>query len=206
MSDFLKETGRFQKTIVFCVDTEHAARMRQAFVNENADLCRDYPRYVMRITGNDKEGVNQVDNFTDPESPFPVIVTTLQLLSTGVDVRTCRVIALDREITSMTEFKQIVGRGARIHEDTGKYFFTLIDFRKATNLFADPDFDGQPGSGVRARSRGTNGAACYGAATRRAATAREPQATRERQCRIHWIRGGARRRYARIATTSTACR
>ena len=144
VSDFLKETDRFQKTIVFCVDTEHAARMRQALVNENADLCQDYPRYVMRITGNDKEGIDQLDNFVDPEAKVPVIVTTSQLLSTGVDAQTCRVIALDREIGSMTEFKQIVGRGTRIHEDTRKYFFTLIDFRKATNLFADPDFDGEP--------------------------------------------------------------
>jgi len=144
VSDFLKATDRFQKTIVFCVDTEHAARMRQALVNENADLCRDYPRYVMRVTGNDKEGVEQLDSFVDPETRFPVIVTTSQLLSTGVDVQTCRVIALDREIGSMTEFKQIVGRGTRIHEDTRKYYFTLIDFRKATNLFADPDFDGEP--------------------------------------------------------------
>jgi type I restriction enzyme, R subunit len=144
ISDFLRETDRFQKTIVFCVDTEHAARMRQALVNENADLCRDYPRYVMRITGNDKEGVEQLDSFVDPETKFPVIVTTSQLLSTGVDVQTCRVIVLDREIGSMTEFKQIVGRGTRIHEDTRKFYFTLIDFRKATNLFADPDFDGEP--------------------------------------------------------------
>jgi type I restriction enzyme, R subunit len=136
VTQFLKETDRFQKTIVFCVDTEHAARMRQALVNENADICRDYPRYVMRITGNDKDGVAQLDNFTDPETRFPVVVTTSQLLSTGVDVQTCRVIALDREIGSMTEFKQIVGRGTRIHEDTHKLFFTLIDFRKATNLFA----------------------------------------------------------------------
>lgn len=144
VTQFLKETDRFQKTIVFCVDTEHAARMRQALVNENADICRDFPRYVMRITGNDKDGVAQLDNFTDPETRFPVVVTTSQLLSTGVDVQTCRVIALDREIGSMTEFKQIVGRGTRIHEDTHKLYFTLIDFRKATNLFADPDFDGEP--------------------------------------------------------------
>ena len=144
ISDFLKETDRFQKTIVFCVDTEHAARMRQALVNENVDLCGDYPKYVMRITGNDKDGVAQLDNFVDPETNVPVIVTTSQLLSTGIDAQTCRVIALDREIGSMTEFKQIMGRGTRIHEDTGKYFFTLIDFRKATNLFADPEFDGEP--------------------------------------------------------------
>jgi type I restriction enzyme R subunit len=145
ISDFLKESGdRFQKTIVFCVDTEHAARMRQALVNENSDLCADYPRYVMRITGDDPQGVDQLDSFIDPEARFPVIVTTSRLLSTGVDVQTCRVIALDREVGSMTEFKQIVGRGTRVHEDTHKYYFTLIDFRKATNHFADPDFDGDP--------------------------------------------------------------
>jgi len=145
ISDFLKESGdRFQKTIVFCVDTEHAARMRQALVNENSDLCADYPRYVMRITGDDTQGVEQLDSFIDPEARFPVIVTTSRLLSTGVDVQTCRVIAIDREIGSMTEFKQIVGRGTRVHEDTGKYYFTLIDFRKTTNHFADADFDGDP--------------------------------------------------------------
>ncbi len=145
ISDFLKESeDRFQKTIVFCVDTEHASRMRQALVNENADLCASYPRYVMRITGDDKEGVEQLDSFIDPEARFPVIVTTSRLLSTGVDVQTCRVIALDREVGSMGEFKQIVGRGTRVHEDTRKFYFTLIDFRKATNHFADPDFDGDP--------------------------------------------------------------
>lgn len=145
VSDFLKESeDRFQKTIVFCVDTEHAARMRKALVNENSELCAQYPKYVMRITGNDNEGLDQLDNFIDPESRFPVIVTTSRLLSTGVDAQTCRVIALDREIGSMTEFKQIMGRGTRIHEDTKKYYFTIIDFRKATNHFADPDFDGDP--------------------------------------------------------------
>jgi type I restriction enzyme R subunit len=145
ISNFLRESGdRFQKTMVFCVDTEHAARMRQALVNENTDLCADYPRYVMRITGDDPQGVEQLDSFIDPESRFPVIVTTSRLLSTGVDVQTCRAIVLDREVGSMTEFKQIVGRGTRIHEDTHKYYFTLIDFRKATNHFADPDFDGEP--------------------------------------------------------------
>jgi type I restriction enzyme R subunit len=145
VSEFLKESeDRFQKTIVFCVDTEHASRMRQAFINENSDLYAQSARYVMRITGDDKEGVEQLDNFIDPESKYPVIVTTSRLLSTGVDAQTCRVIALDREVGSMTEFKQIVGRGTRIHEDTKKYYFTLIDFRKATNHFADPDFDGDP--------------------------------------------------------------
>ncbi|MBA3486369.1 MAG: DEAD/DEAH box helicase family protein, partial [Lysobacter sp.] len=145
ISDYLKESGdRFQKTIVFCVDTEHAARMRQALVNENADLCQQNPRYVMRVTGNDAEGTAQLGNFIDPESRYPVVVTTSRLLSTGVDAQTCRLIVLDREVGSMTEFKQIVGRGTRVHEDTHKYFFTLVDFRKATNHFADPDFDGEP--------------------------------------------------------------
>jgi type I restriction enzyme R subunit len=145
VSDFLKQSGnRWQKTIIFCVDTEHAARMRQALLNENADLARQNPRYVMRITGDDAEGTAQLGNFIDPESTCPVIVTTSRLLSTGVDAQTCRLIVLDREVGSMTEFKQIVGRGTRVHEDTLKYYFTLIDFRKATNHFADPDFDGEP--------------------------------------------------------------
>ena len=145
VSDFLKQSGdRFQKTIVFCVDTEHAARMRQALINQNSDLCAQFPRYVMRITGNDNEGVDQLDRFIDPEEKFPVLVTTSRLLTTGIDAQTCRAIVIDREVGSMTEFKQIVGRGTRIHEDTKKYYFTLIDFRKATNHFADKDFDGDP--------------------------------------------------------------
>lgn len=145
VTEFLKESGdRFQKMIVFCVDQEHAARMRQALINENADLIADNHRYVMRITGGDTEGQAQLDNFIDPESKYPVIVTTSRLLSTGVDVQTCRSIVLDRNINSMTEFKQIIGRGTRVHEDTKKFFFTLIDFRGATNHFSDPDFDGAP--------------------------------------------------------------
>ena len=145
VSEFLKDSGdRFQKTIVFCVDTPHAARMRQAFINENSDLVQQNERYVMRITGDDAEGCAQLGNFIDPEAKWPVIVTTSRLLSTGVDAQTCRLIVLDREVGSMTEFKQIVGRGTRVHEDTKKYYFTLIDFRKATNHFADPDFDGEP--------------------------------------------------------------
>jgi type I site-specific restriction endonuclease len=145
VSDYLKLSGdRFQKTIVFCVDTEHAARMRLAFINENQDLVQQNARYVMRVTGNDKEGTEQIGNFIDPEVRYPVIVTTSRLLSTGIDAQTCRLIVLDREIGSMTEFKQIVGRGTRVHEDTKKYYFTLIDFRKATHHFADPEFDGEP--------------------------------------------------------------
>lgn len=145
VTQFLKESGdRYQKTIVFCVDQEHAARMRQALINENADLVAENPRYVMRITGSDTEGQAQLGNFINPESKWPVIVTTSRLLSTGVDAQTCRLIVLDREVGSMTEFKQIVGRGTRVHEDTHKYYFTLIDFRGATSHFADPEFDGEP--------------------------------------------------------------
>jgi type I restriction enzyme R subunit len=145
ITDFLKESGdRFQKTIIFCVDQEHAARMRQALINENPDLVAENHRYVMRITGNDKDGQDQLGNFIDPESKYPVLVTTSRLLSTGVDAQTCRLIVLDREVGSMTEFKQIVGRGTRVHEDTKKFYFTLIDFRGATSHFADPDFDGEP--------------------------------------------------------------
>jgi type I restriction enzyme R subunit len=145
VTEFLGESGdRYQKTIVFCVDREHAARMRQALINENADLVTANARYVMRITGGDADGLAQLDNFIDPESTYPVLVTTSRLLSTGVDVQTCRLIVLDREVGSMTEFKQIVGRGTRVHEDTDKYYFTIIDFRGATSHFADPDFDGEP--------------------------------------------------------------
>ena len=141
----LKESGdRFQKTIVFCVDREHAARMRQALVNENADLVHGNWRYAMRIVGGDIDGQAELDNFIDPESRYPVLVTTSRLLSTGVDVQTCRLIVIDREVGSMTEFKQIVGRGTRVHEDTHKFYFTLMDFRGAVGHFADPEFDGEP--------------------------------------------------------------
>ncbi len=145
VTEFLKESGdRFQKTILFCVDQEHAARMRQALVNENDDLAAQNHRYVMRITGGDPEGQAELGNFIDPESAYPVLVTTSRLLSTGVDAQTCRLIVLDRLVGSMTEFKQIVGRGTRVHEDTHKFYFTLMDFRNATSHFADPEFDGEP--------------------------------------------------------------
>lgn len=145
VTEFLRESGDpMAKTIVFCVDQEHAARMRQALINENAELVANNSRYVMRITGNDKDGIDQLGNFIDPEAPYPVIVTTSKLLSTGVDAQTCRLIVLDREVGSMTEFKQIVGRGTRVHEDTQKLFFTLMDFRGASSHFADPEFDGEP--------------------------------------------------------------
>src|SRR4029077_10668880 len=117
---------------------------RQALVNANPDLAGANSKYVMRITGDSDEGKAQLDNFIDPESTFPVIVTTSQLMSTGVDAQTCHLIVLDKRINSMTEFKQIIGRGTRINEDYGKLYFTIMDFRNATKLFADPDFDGDP--------------------------------------------------------------
>ncbi len=143
VSEFLKGTDRNAKTIVFCEDIDHAERMRQALVNENADLAEDR-RYVMRITGDNPEGKAELDNFIDPESLRPTVVTTSKLMTTGVDAKTCKLVVLDRRIQSMTEFKQIIGRGTRIDEDHGKLFFTIMDFKKATELFADPDFDGDP--------------------------------------------------------------
>lgn len=144
VTEFLKATDRFHKTIVFCVGVEHAERMRQALVNANPDLAAANNKYVMRITGDDKEGKAQLDNFIDPEKDYPVIATTSQLMSTGVDAQTCHLIVLDREINSPTEFKQIIGRGTRIREDYNKLFFTIMDFRGATKQFADPNFDGSP--------------------------------------------------------------
>jgi type I restriction enzyme R subunit len=144
ITEFLKATDRFAKTIVFCENIDHAERMRQALVNANADLAAANKRYVMRITGDDDEGKAQLDNFIDPESTFPVIVTTSRLMSTGVDAQTCKLIVLDRKIGSMTEFKQIIGRGTRINEDYNKFFFTIMDFKRATAHFADRDFDGDP--------------------------------------------------------------
>jgi len=144
ITEFLKATDRFAKTIVFCENIDHAERMRQALVNANADLAAANKRYVMRITGDNVEGKAQLDNFIDPESTFPVIATTSQLMSTGVDAQTCHLIVLDKRINSMTEFKQIIGRGTRINEDYNKLFFTIMDFKRATALFADPDFDGDP--------------------------------------------------------------
>ncbi|MDY0965101.1 EcoAI/FtnUII family type I restriction enzme subunit R [Massilia sp. CFBP9026] len=144
ISDFLKQTNRFDKTIVFCDNIDHAERMRQALVNENADLVVQNSKYVMRITGDNEDGKAELDNFIFPESKYPVIATTSKLMTTGVDAQTCKLIVLDQRIQSMTEFKQIIGRGTRINEDYDKYYFTVIDFKKATELFADPDFDGCP--------------------------------------------------------------
>ena len=144
VTEFLRATDRFAKTIIFCENIDHAERMRQAMVNANPDLAAANSRYVMRITGDNDEGKSQLDNFIDPESTYPVIACTSRLMSTGVDAQTCHLIVLDRRINSMTEFKQIIGRGTRINEDYNKLFFTIMDFRRATALFADPDFDGDP--------------------------------------------------------------
>jgi len=144
ITQFLKETNRFDKTIVFCEDIDHAERMRQALVNENADFARENRKYIMRVTGDNPEGKAELDNFITPDSKYPVIVTTSELLTTGVDAQTCKLIVLDKTIQSMVKFKQIIGRGSRIREDYDKLFFTIMDFKKATELFADPDFDGEP--------------------------------------------------------------
>ena len=141
---YLKATDRYAKTIVFCEDIDHAARMRQALSNANADLCQTQPQYVVQITGDNPEGKRALDNFIDPEKTYPVIATTSKLMSTGVDAQTCKLIVLDQNIRSMTLFKQIIGRGTRLREDLGKSWFTIMDFKRATELFADPSFDGDP--------------------------------------------------------------
>jgi type I restriction enzyme R subunit len=144
VTEFLKGNDRFGKTIVFCEDTEHADRMRRELSNANADLVAENHRYVVRMTGDDPSGTAELDNFIDPYSTYPVIATTSKLLTTGVDVKTCKLIVLDQRIQSMTEFKQIIGRGTRIDEEHDKRFFTIMDFKRATELFADPAFDGDP--------------------------------------------------------------
>ncbi|WP_218939959.1 EcoAI/FtnUII family type I restriction enzme subunit R [Bacillus cereus] len=144
VTEFLKKTNRFAKTIVFCVDIDHAERMRRALVNENSDLCKENSKYIMRITGDNKEGKAQLDNFIDRESLYPTIVTTSKLLTTGVDAKTCKLIVLDSNINSMTEFKQIIGRGTRLDVEHGKEYFTIMDFRNVSRLFADEEFDGEP--------------------------------------------------------------
>lgn len=140
----LTATDPFAKTIIFCEDIDHAERMRAAIVNAAGQLAIDNSKYVMRITGDSVEGKAELDNFAAPESRYPVIATTSELLTTGFDIKTCKVIVLDKTINSMTTFKQIIGRGTRIEEDFNKYFFTIMDFKKATELFRDPDFDGEP--------------------------------------------------------------
>jgi type I restriction enzyme R subunit len=144
VTEFLKDFDRFAKTIIFCVDINHAERMRSALANENADLVAENYKYIMQITGDNDEGKRELDNFTDPEQRYPVIATTSELMTTGIDAITCKVIVLDANISSMTKFKQIIGRGTRISEDHNKRYFNILDFRNATDLFADKDFDGDP--------------------------------------------------------------
>lgn len=142
ITKFLKHTDRMAKTIVFCADEQHAEHMRTALVNANADMCKKNPDYVVRITGSNNYGQSKLDYFISVSSPYPVIATTSKLLSTGVDCKMVKLIVLDQRLSSMTEFKQIVGRGTRIREKDGKTHFTIMDFRNVTRLFADPDWDG----------------------------------------------------------------
>ena len=144
ITEYLKKNNRFDKTIVFCVDIDHANRMRQALVNENAYMVTQNSKYVMKITGDDNEGKMELDNFINPEEPYPVIATTSKLMTTGVDAKTCKLIVLESNINSMTEFKQIIGRGTRLRPEFGKYYFTIMDFRGVTRLFEDKEFDGEP--------------------------------------------------------------
>jgi len=144
ITKWLIANGRYSKTIVFCVDIDHAERVRQALINENKDLVKENPKYIMRITGDNPEGKAQLDNFIDAHERYPSVVTTSKLMSTGVDVKTCKLIVLDNVINSMTEFKQIIGRGTRLYPEYGKEYFTIMDFRNACRLFADPEFDGEP--------------------------------------------------------------
>jgi type I restriction enzyme R subunit len=144
LSEFMKGYDRFAKTIVFCSDIDHAERMRSAISNLNSDLVAENHKYVMQITGDNDEGKRELDNFINPEETYPVIATTSELMTTGIDAQTCKIIVLDAEIKSMTKFKQVVGRGTRINEEFGKMYFTILDFRNVTDLFADKEFDGDP--------------------------------------------------------------
>ncbi len=141
---FLKRTDPMSKTIVFCNDIDHADRMRRALVNLNPEQVMKNEKYVMKITGDDEIGKAQLDNFINPKKPYPVIATTSELMSTGVDAKTCKLVVLDQTIKSMTKFKQVIGRGTRIDDRYGKLWFTILDFKKATELFADERFDGVP--------------------------------------------------------------
>ncbi len=144
ITEFLKGSDRYAKTIVFCVDIEHAEGMRRELANANAYLMSKNSKYIMQITGDNEEGKRHLDAFINPNELYPVIATTSKLMTTGIDAQTCKLIVLDSNIGSMTEFKQIIGRGTRINEDFGKHYFTIIDFRNVTALFADPEFDGDP--------------------------------------------------------------
>jgi type I restriction enzyme R subunit len=139
---YLKSTDRMQKTIVFCASEDAAERMRIALVNLNADLVKENPDYCVRITGSDVYGKSKLDYFISVSSPYPVIATTSELLSTGADCKMTKLIVLDKIVESMTTFKQIIGRGTRIREKDGKTHFMVMDFRNVTRLFSDPDWDG----------------------------------------------------------------
>ncbi|WP_312835017.1 EcoAI/FtnUII family type I restriction enzme subunit R [Comamonas sp.] len=144
ITQYLKGTDRNAKTIVFCEDINHAERMTAALAKANKDLCAIRHKYVMQITGDNEVGKRELDNFIDPDSADPVIAVTSKLMSTGVDAQTCKLVVLDQNIKSMTLFKQIIGRGTRLNVEHGKQFFTILDFKRATELFADKDFDGEP--------------------------------------------------------------
>jgi len=145
LTDFLKRTDRIAKTIVFCVDQEHALDMRNALARCNTDLMKQHPNYVARVVSDEKKvGRGHLDDFQDPEKDLPVILTTSQMLTTGVDVPTCRNIVLFKPINSIVDFKQIIGRGTRVSEEYNKFWFTIIDYVGATQLFYDPEFDGDP--------------------------------------------------------------
>ena len=154
ITKMLHTIGRMTKTIVFCTDTEEAEAMRQLLTTMNADLCQKDPRYVMRITGDDNVGKRQLDNFINVDEPYPTVVTTAELLATGVDCKTCGLIVIDKEIGSMTEFKQIIGRGSRLRTDKGKWHLEILDFRNATKKFKDPDFDGEPEPPQKRKGKG----------------------------------------------------
>lgn len=144
ITDYLEKTNPRDKTIVFCRDVAHANRMRRALINLNPDEMAIDSRYVMQITGDDHVGKQELDNFIDPEATYPVIATTSKLLSTGVDAQTVKVIVLDSKVESITDFKQMIGRGSRVRTDYGKWFFVILDFRAVTKLFSDPAYDGDP--------------------------------------------------------------
>ena len=144
VSSYLNRTDPMSKTIIFCNDIDHAERMRRAIINHNPKQVKKNDKYVMKITGDDEIGKAQLDNFINPKKPYPVIATTSELMTTGVDAKTCKLIVLDQNIQSMTKFKQIIGRGTRIDDKYNKLWFTILDFKKATELFADPTFDGEP--------------------------------------------------------------
>lgn len=144
VTEFLRQNGEFSKTIIFCQDISHAEQMRGAMVNENPALSAENRRYIVRITGDSEERDQDLYDFNDVTVSYPVVAVTSKLMSTGVDSKACKLIVLERPISSMTEFKQIIGRGTRVREDVGKMFFTIMDFRRVTNLFSDPEFDGEP--------------------------------------------------------------